>query len=72
MPSRPFPARFHSRCAGDCGRQIEPEQLVAYVDDEVMHEECAELDADANRRMAKRKTETPCTACWLVHAGECA
>jgi hypothetical protein len=61
-----FPARYSGRCATDCGSRIEPGDDVCFVDDELVHADCA----DQPKRQAV--TERPvCTQCWMVHAGEC-
>ena len=66
---RTFPARYAGRCAADCGRPIEVDDEVGYVDDELVHADgCADREADAGRREAK---QAACPACFLVHAGEC-
>lgn len=67
--SRPFEARYGGPCAADCGQRIEPGEDVTYVDDELLHADCAERDAEVDRRSTK--PEKPCPSCWTVHVGEC-
>lgn len=64
-----FEARYHGRCAADCGSQVEPGDAVRYVDDELMHAGCA--DEPARDELSRGRSE-PCPSCWLIHAGECA
>lgn len=68
--SRIFAARYGGRCAADCGQRIEAGDDVQFIDGELMHSyPCAEHEADADRRMAKRAQA--CGSCFMVHAGEC-
>lgn len=63
---RTFRARFPGRCAADCGEPIEPDQEVGYIGDELVHAGCEDAAlSDAEEH------GTPCTSCWMVHAGEC-
>jgi len=41
---RTFPARFPGRCAADCGERIAEGDEVTYVDDQLVHAECADRD----------------------------
>lgn len=41
-----FSARYPGECAGDCGDVIAEGDQVRYVDDELMHAECAPDDDD--------------------------
>lgn len=65
--SRSFSAKFHGRCAGDCGDPIRPGDEVRFVADELVHAECAP-DAEAREVRAEPPV---CPRCWTVHAGEC-
>lgn len=62
LASRPFEARYHTTCAG-CEEKISPGDLVKFVDDEVVHEDCEPRE--------ERPAKPPCPACFMVHAGEC-
>jgi len=61
-----FAARYGGPCAAECGSRIYPGDDVEYVDDELVHADCAD-DPPA----AARPAPPPCPACWTVHAGEC-
>lgn len=65
--SRPFEASYPGRCPG-CDCPIEPGERVRYVDDDLLHEACADRGPAAILDAAPGK---PCGACWTVHAGEC-
>lgn len=56
MASRPFEARYDGACAS-CPIPVRPGQMVAYVDDEIEHEDCS--------RHAPREKQ-PCPECWLT------
>lgn len=66
--TRPFPARYRGRCAAECGQPIEVDDQVQFVDDELVHHDCADK---LGLPGAGRRDPAPCTSCWLVHAGEC-
>ena len=69
--SKVFEARFHGRCAADCGEPIRPGDRAEYVGEELMHEDCAEdgpSDRAVERQLARAKT---CPRCFVTHAGEC-
>lgn len=63
-----FAARYVGPCAADCGVWIKPGDDVTYVDDELMHADCA--DGDSSAQAAVRQPD-PCPRCWTVHRGEC-
>lgn len=71
--SRPFLARYPGECAAGCGDRIGVGDKVVYVDDQLVHADCAERGAPpplpplpfAGRIVAA------CASCHLVHAGEC-
>lgn len=73
--SRPFTAAYGGPCAADCGERIHPGDWVAYVGDELMHEDCADdgpSDAALERHLARQaRLREPCARCHLIHAGEC-
>jgi hypothetical protein len=63
---RTFAARYPGACAAECGERVTPGDEVTYVDDELMHAECADGGASA-----QADDPRPCPLCWLVHRGEC-
>jgi hypothetical protein len=67
--SAPFIARYGGRCAADCGEPIRSGDWVAYVGDELMHEDCA--DGGPSDRVVEARVRPACPRCWTVHAGEC-
>lgn len=44
-----FEARYRGACAGDCGETIKPGDVVAYVDDQLVHEGCEPAPAPVER-----------------------
>jgi hypothetical protein len=56
-----FHARYYGTCA-DCGGKIEPEQVITYVGDDLVHVDCAP------RTVRESKV---CQRCFIAHAGEC-
>jgi hypothetical protein len=60
---RTFEARYPGRCAA--GDPIEPGDEVAYVDEQLVHADCADSPASPTA------AETVCPSCWTVHRGEC-
>jgi len=71
--SRTFPAKYPGECAAGCGDRIGVDDEVTYVDDQLVHADCAKHGAPpplpglspVGRFLA------PCASCHLVHAGEC-
>jgi hypothetical protein len=62
---RTFAAKYPGRCGCGCGRRIEPGDEVGYVDEQLVHADCA--DSPASPTVA----EAVCPSCWTVHRGEC-
>lgn len=65
-----FDAKFPGRCpAPSCDRRIEPGDAVTYVDDQLVHDECA-LDAG----VPEPATREVCSQCFIETAanGTCA
>jgi hypothetical protein len=60
---RTFEARYAGRCAA--GDPIEPGDEVAYVDEQLVHADCADSPASPTA------AEAVCPSCWTVHRGEC-
>lgn len=59
-----FPARFPGICE-DCQEGFEPGTEVRYDDGNLVHadpDDCVSVP---------QATNSPCTKCWLVHAGDC-
>lgn len=65
---RAFLARYDGPCAADCGRSIRADDPVRYVDDELMHAECAALEDSGS---PPPRPSAICPSCWTIHAGEC-
>ena len=63
--SKPFIAKYHGHCEGDCDDSIEPGEQVSYVDDELMHVYCIP------RHQVQTRVTPVCSSCYLQHAGEC-
>jgi hypothetical protein len=61
---RTFEARYSGRCAA--GDPIEPGDEVAYVDEQLVHADCADSPCTS-----PTAAETVCPSCWTVHRGEC-
>lgn len=60
-----FEAKYNGRCAADCGWPIQEGEQVAYVDDQLVHADCA-------RDASLRKPEPViCSTCWLTKPCEC-
>ena len=55
-----FRARYASGCAADCGGDIEPGDDVTFVDDRLVHVECAD-------HMPAARLEHPVTICPTCH-----
>lgn len=67
--SRPFKAKYSSRCGSEACRLggIAEGDVVVYTDDdELVHEACAAIE-----QTAPVDAGTPCSTCYLIHAGEC-
>lgn len=58
-----FEARYPGRCPA-CREPIKVGDPILDTEDGYVHDHCADA---VDRELAK----TPCTSCWLVHAGEC-
>lgn len=67
--SRVFPAQYAGTCAAECGRPIQVEEPVQFVDAELVHADCSgTLGLPGSGQAA---VEKPCASCWMVHAGDC-
>ena len=70
-----FPARYHGTCRA-CHDHIEPGTQVAYVDDRLVHLECASEQLWQGDRPNLEKNDEPdvCDRCWTTKAtnGTCA
>lgn len=74
-PLRTFTARYHGRCAAECGELVEPGQQVGYLVEptadssgDVAHESCL-TDAPeppATTRQASAAQGNLCTGCFMV------
>lgn len=60
-----FTANFPGEC-WQCEERIERGDQVRYQDDDVVHADCY-----ADQESVPRQPVTPCSKCFLVHAGEC-
>jgi hypothetical protein len=62
-----FAARYPGTCAA-CSERIAVDDDVRYVDDELLHDDCA---TDGPPPPPRRVERPLCPACYLVHVGEC-
>jgi hypothetical protein len=69
MSTRVFTARFPGRCHADCGESIEPGDDATYVDDQIVHLECAGA-AELDHRRAERPAAI-CPTCHLAKPCDC-
>lgn len=67
--SRPFAARYPGTCPS-CGDRFGVDEPVRYIDDELLHDDCADHADDLTLR-AERAELSVCPSCWTVHRGEC-
>jgi hypothetical protein len=49
--SAPFEAQYPDRCGGDCGNRIEVGDSVRYVNDVLVHVDCAPVYPDQSHRL---------------------
>jgi hypothetical protein len=61
-----FNAKWLGKCAAACGSPIEPGDLVVYVDDKLVHEECEERAIGGAKRI-----EVVCPNCFMVKPCPC-
>ncbi|KWX66820.1 hypothetical protein [Mycobacterium sp. NAZ190054] len=59
-----FEAKYQGRCA-ECDDRIEPGEQATYADDDLVHVACETEPARED------DPDEVCTACRLVHSGEC-
>jgi hypothetical protein len=62
-----FAARYQGRCA-TCDEQIEPGDMVRYVDDGLVHLWCLDVSLRSRRRPV---VEVVCTVCFLIKPCGC-
>ena len=64
---RTFIARYPGSCAAECGERISPGDDVVYVDDRLVHTDCA----DGLGPMPTPRAVTVCVHCHLVQPCDC-
>ena len=64
--SRPFRARYFSRC-GSCQERIVPDDVVRYEKHVLVHDDCGDTQAHEPERPAA----PVCSTCWLTKPCEC-
>lgn len=62
-----FTARYPGRCAAECGESIEPGDDVTFVDDRLVHADCA----DGLGPMPTPRAVHVCPECHLVQPCDC-
>lgn len=63
--SKSFEARYEGHCAAGCLDPIEAGDTVTYVDDKLVHADCAR-----DHTMSRRPV-TICQSCWLAQPCAC-
>jgi len=64
-----FEAQYEGRCAA--GDQVEPGDVVEYLDDRLVHSECVAIVRERDRASRREETREVCTTCWLLKPCGC-